>query len=113
MAKQTNLDDFLHTLEKQVAGELRTDQVSRILYSTDASIYQVMPHGVFLPRTPEDIQAAVELAAKYQIPLLPRAAGSSLALHVRYCNRRAVLHLLLPQGDHPTGKPLTTEKRIY
>ncbi|MEM7330693.1 MAG: FAD-linked oxidase C-terminal domain-containing protein, partial [Chloroflexota bacterium] len=53
--------------------------VNRILYSTDASLYQVMPYGVLLPRTMEDVQAAVELAAKYKVPILPRAGGSSLA----------------------------------
>ncbi|MEM7335760.1 MAG: hypothetical protein AAF490_27025, partial [Chloroflexota bacterium] len=67
------ITDFLHELDQQTAGDLRTDQVNRILYSTDASLYQVMPYGVLLPRTMEDVQAAVELAAKYKVPILPRA----------------------------------------
>ncbi|MCP4429215.1 MAG: FAD-binding oxidoreductase, partial [Chloroflexi bacterium] len=46
---------------------------------TDASIYQVKPHGVLLPQTVDDVQVAVELAAKYRVPLLPRTGGSSLA----------------------------------
>ncbi|MBN1991468.1 MAG: FAD-binding protein [Anaerolineae bacterium] len=71
--------DFLHDLQKRITGNLRADEYSRILYSTDASIYQVMPHGVLIPKTVADVQAAVELAAQYQVPLLPRAAGSSLA----------------------------------
>jgi FAD/FMN-containing dehydrogenase/Fe-S oxidoreductase len=71
--------DFLAELRPRVAGELRDDLYSRTLYSTDASLYQVMPHGVLIPRHAEDMQAAVELAAKYRMPLLPRAAGSSLA----------------------------------
>ncbi|MFB3131471.1 MAG: FAD-binding and (Fe-S)-binding domain-containing protein, partial [Rhodothermales bacterium] len=73
------LPDFLAALRKRVAGELRTDAYSRVLYSTDASIYQVMPHGVLIPATVEDVHAAVELAAQYKIPLLPRTGGSSLA----------------------------------
>ena len=73
------LFDFLNELDKRIAGALRTDEYSRILYSTDASIYQVKPHGVLLPQTVEDVQAAVELAAKYHVPLLPRTGGSSLA----------------------------------
>ncbi len=73
------LQDFLADLRQRVAGEVRTDEYSRVLYSTDASIYQVLPHGVLLPRTMDDVHAAVELAATYQIPLLPRAGGSSLA----------------------------------
>jgi FAD/FMN-containing dehydrogenase/Fe-S oxidoreductase len=75
----TNLPDFFNDLQKRITGHLCTDTYSRILYSTDASNYQVMPYGVLIPKTVEDIQAAVELAAKYGVPILPRAAGSSLA----------------------------------
>ncbi|MFN2173589.1 MAG: FAD-binding and (Fe-S)-binding domain-containing protein, partial [Candidatus Promineifilaceae bacterium] len=79
MSDDTLLAEFLSDLEKRTAGDLRTDQYSRILYSTDASIYQVMPHGVFFPQSNEDVQAAVELAARYKVPLIARTAGSSLA----------------------------------
>jgi FAD/FMN-containing dehydrogenase/Fe-S oxidoreductase len=79
MSDHSSIPDFLNDLSRRVSGELRSDQVSRILYSTDASIYQVMPHGVLLPHNAEDLQAAVEMAVKYQVPLLPRTAGSSLA----------------------------------
>lgn len=79
MSSPAQLYDFLHELGQHVRGDLRTDEYSRILYSTDASIYQVKPHGVLIPQTVEDVQAAVELAAKYCVPLLPRTAGSSLA----------------------------------
>lgn len=75
----TALTDFLHELSKHTSGELRTDPYNRLLYSTDSSIYQVMPHGVLLPQNEEDVHAAVDLASKYKIPLLPRTGGSSLA----------------------------------
>ena len=75
----TALTACLAALRKCATGDVRTDEYSRILYSTDASIYQVMPHGVFFPRTVADLHAAVEAAAAYGVPLLPRAAGSSLA----------------------------------
>ncbi|MEW5986779.1 MAG: FAD-linked oxidase C-terminal domain-containing protein [Chloroflexota bacterium] len=78
-ASATPIPDFLHELQKRVAGELRADDYSRVLYSTDASIYQIMPLAVLIPRTAEDVQAAVELAHHYQVPILPRTAGSSLA----------------------------------
>ncbi len=71
--------DFVNELRKKFTGDIRFDLGSRILYSTDASIYQIEPLGVVIPRTEEDLQAAVELAAKYQIPILPRGSGSSLA----------------------------------
>lgn len=75
----TKLNEFLHELSGAVAGEVRRDPISRMLYSTDASIYQVEPYGVFIPRSQEEAQAAVTLAAKYQMPILPRGAGTSLA----------------------------------
>ena len=71
--------DCLNDIQKQVDGELRSDTTSRTLYSTDASIYQLVPYGVLIPRTMDDVQAAVETAARYRMPLLPRTAGSSLA----------------------------------
>ena len=73
------LPDFLTALRSQCEGELRTDDFSRVLYSTDASIYQVLPHGVFFPRSGADVHLAVTLAAEYGINLLPRTGGSSLA----------------------------------
>jgi FAD/FMN-containing dehydrogenase len=71
--------DFIHELKKRFAGDVRLDAASRVLYSTDASIYQIEPLGVAIPKTQEDLHAAVELAAKYRVPILPRGAGSSLA----------------------------------
>src|SRR5687768_15011892 len=71
--------DFINELRKHFAGAIREDLASRILYSTDASIYQMEPLGVVFPKTQDDLQAAVELAAKYKVPILPRGAGTSLA----------------------------------
>ena len=79
MTQSAQVYDFLAELKKRVSGDLRTDQYSRMFYSTDASIYQVMPHGVLFPKNSDDLHAAVELAAKHKVPLLPRTAGSSLA----------------------------------
>ncbi|HJS18089.1 MAG TPA: FAD-linked oxidase C-terminal domain-containing protein [Anaerolineales bacterium] len=71
--------DFINELSKRFTGDIRDDLASRILYSTDASMYQIEPKGVVIPKTQDDLQAAVELAAKYKIPILPRGAGTSLA----------------------------------
>ncbi|NWF64784.1 MAG: FAD-binding oxidoreductase, partial [Chloroflexi bacterium] len=71
--------EFAYDLKKRFAGDLRLDSASKVLYSTDASSYQIEPLGVAIPKTQEDLHAAVELAAKYQIPILPRGSGSSLA----------------------------------
>lgn len=66
-------------LGKVVAGEVRFDRVTRLLYSTDASNYQIEPIGVVLPRDVDDVCAVHQVAARMGIPLLPRGAGSSLA----------------------------------
>jgi FAD/FMN-containing dehydrogenase/Fe-S oxidoreductase len=79
MSQTGAIQDFLNHVQKRVAGELRTDAYSRLLYSTDASIYQVMPYAVLIPKTMEDVHAAMELAGQYHVPILPRASGSSLA----------------------------------
>src|SRR5919108_366958 len=71
--------DFVTELRKRFSGDIRLDLASRILYSTDASIYQIEPLGVAFPKTQEDLHSAVELAGKYKIPILPRGAGTSLA----------------------------------
>lgn len=75
----SRLDDFLDSLSRCVTGDLRHDLYTRVLYSTDASLYQVMPYAVLQPRTVDDIQAAVASAADFQVPVLARAAGTSLA----------------------------------
>ncbi len=71
--------DFIAELAPRVRGELRADDMSRALYSSDASLYQLVPHAVLLPRTVDDVQAAVSLAAAHRVPVLARTAGTSLA----------------------------------
>jgi FAD/FMN-containing dehydrogenase len=74
-------DDFTNELlsDKQFTGELRQDFTTRILYSTDASIYQVEPLGVAFPHTTDDLIVLAKAADKYCVPILPRGSGSSLA----------------------------------
>src|ERR1700686_2610005 len=62
-----------------VKGELLFDDLSRGLYSTDASIFQVQPAGVAVPRDEEDVQALVRYAAENGGSLVPRGAGTGLA----------------------------------
>ena len=71
--------ELVHELEQVVEGEVRFDGYSRMLYSTDASQYQIQPLGVVIPRNDDDVQAAMEIAARHRVPLLPRGGGSSLA----------------------------------
>ncbi|MFB6251762.1 MAG: FAD-binding and (Fe-S)-binding domain-containing protein [Halobellus sp.] len=66
-------------LREQVAGEVQFDEYAQVLYATDGSIYQARPAGVVLPRGIADVQATVEIASSYDLPILPRGTGSSLA----------------------------------
>ncbi len=66
-------------LHKRVDGEVRFDRISRLLYATDASMYEIEPIGVVLPRDKGDVQAVIEVANKFSVPILPRGGGTSLA----------------------------------
>lgn len=66
-------------LELAVMGEVRFDKMTRHLYSTDASIYQIEPIGVVIPKDSNDVIAVIETASRYGIPVLPRGGGTSLA----------------------------------
>jgi FAD/FMN-containing dehydrogenase/Fe-S oxidoreductase len=64
-------------LRKELDAEILFDHASRGRYSTDASIYQVEPIGIVVPRTEEAARAAIAIAADAGVPILPRGAGSS------------------------------------
>ena len=64
-------------LRRELEGEVLFDPVSRGLYSTDASIYQIEPVGVVVPRTVQDVRTAIEIAVQEGVPVLPRGAGTS------------------------------------
>ncbi|PYV37483.1 MAG: oxidoreductase, partial [Acidobacteria bacterium] len=76
----SDFDKSLHReIEHQRKGEVRFDSYSKVLYSTDASIYQIEPIGVIIPRHKHDVLATVKLAARYRLPVLPRGGGTSLS----------------------------------
>jgi len=64
-------------LRAEIEGEVLFDAHSRGRYSTDASIYQVEPIGVVVPRDLDDAARALEIAADAGVPILPRGAGTS------------------------------------
>ncbi|HAA74029.1 TPA: oxidoreductase [Candidatus Latescibacteria bacterium] len=66
-------------LSEEAGGEVRFDRLSRILYSTDASMYQIEPVGVFLPRSKDDVISAIRLANEMGVPVIPRGGGTGLA----------------------------------
>ena len=64
-------------LRREVDGEVLFDAASRGRYSTDASIYQIDPIGVVVPRNEEAARVALQIAAEAGVPILPRGAGTS------------------------------------
>ena len=64
-------------LRRELEGEVLFDAFSRGLYSTDASIYQIEPIGVVVPKSAADITAAIQIAEEHGVPVLPRGAGTS------------------------------------
>jgi FAD/FMN-containing dehydrogenase/Fe-S oxidoreductase len=76
-------------LSEKVSGEVRFDPGSRAAYSTDASNYRQVPVGVVVPDTVEDAVSTVEVCREYDIPVLSRGGGTSLA--GQCCNAAVVL----------------------
>ena len=64
-------------LREEIDGDVLFDRASRGRYSTDASIYQIQPIGVVVPRTPDDVDRAIAIASEHDVPVLPRGAGTS------------------------------------
>jgi FAD/FMN-containing dehydrogenase/Fe-S oxidoreductase len=64
-------------LRGAIRGEVLFDAGTRGRYSTDASIYQIEPIGVVVPKSDEDVRAALAIAREERIPVLPRGAGTS------------------------------------
>ena len=78
MAEQEKLDQCRQALQYSVRGEVLFDAMSLGLYSTDASIYQITPAAVVLPRDADDVRAVVEVAGRHGVAILPRGSGTSL-----------------------------------
>ena len=76
MADGGNYHDF-ERLRRSLSGELFEDSFNRGRYATDASIYQMMPHAVVIPKTYDDIVACLAFARDTGTPLLPRGGGTS------------------------------------
>ena len=66
-------------LSDTLAGEVRFDLYSKALYSTDASLYQIQPIGVVIPKDSQDVVKTVQIASEHNVPILPRGGGTSLA----------------------------------
>jgi FAD/FMN-containing dehydrogenase/Fe-S oxidoreductase len=68
---------FARRLRKEIEGEVHVDAFTRGRYSTDASIYQINPVAVAIPRSEQDLLRIVDIARDAKIPLLMRGGGTS------------------------------------
>ena len=72
-------NDLSRQIAGQIEGEVRFDSYSRILYSTDASVWQIEPIGAVIPRHHGDVRSLMRLCARHQVPVLPRGGATSLS----------------------------------
>jgi FAD/FMN-containing dehydrogenase/Fe-S oxidoreductase len=72
-------DALRRALVAEVAGEVRFDRVSRALYSTDASVYQIEPLGVVVPRSRDDLARVIRICGRFGCPITMRGGGTSQA----------------------------------
>jgi FAD/FMN-containing dehydrogenase/Fe-S oxidoreductase len=76
-------------LRRSVEGEVRFDRGSRAIYATDASNYRQVPIGIVLPKSKDDVIAAIAACREYGAPVLSRGGGTSLA--GQCCNAAVML----------------------
>jgi FAD/FMN-containing dehydrogenase/Fe-S oxidoreductase len=80
LASSTAIDvATLRDALSQSGAEIRVDRLSRALYSTDASVYQIVPLGIVLPRSEADIVHVIKTCARFNVPLTARGGGTSQA----------------------------------
>src|SRR4030088_422220 len=75
--REDRLSWLQETLRRTIKGEVLFDAASRGRYSTEASIYQVEPVGVVVPRDETDLALVVDVARDAKAAILPRGAGTS------------------------------------
>ncbi|NDD27555.1 MAG: FAD-binding oxidoreductase [Proteobacteria bacterium] len=79
MGRDRRREEVARALSREMRGEVRFDHVTRVLYSTDASIYEIEPVGVVFPHDGADVHAAVAACAREGVAVLARGGGTSLA----------------------------------
>ncbi|MCS4114013.1 FAD/FMN-containing dehydrogenase/Fe-S oxidoreductase [Salinibacter ruber] len=103
------------TLRPRISGTIHTDEMTRALYATDASMYAMSPVAVLVPETKADVQTALTVAHEQGVPVLPRGGGSSLAgqgvneaLVVDFTNHLNRIHEIDPEAQTARVEPGVT-----
>ncbi|MFY7780701.1 MAG: FAD-binding oxidoreductase, partial [Tagaea sp.] len=97
-------------LAREVEGEVLFGAFDRGRYATDASIYQIDPVGVVIPRTAEAARIAIQIAGELGVPVLPRGGGTSqcgqtVGAALVIDNSKHLNKLLAVEGDTATVEP--------
>ena len=80
MSARPNIDDgniLAQRLAKETQGEVLFSPADRGRYATDASIYQVIPVGAFVPKTTQDVELALDICRDFHVPIVARGGGTS------------------------------------
>ena len=72
-----HIDQLLNNLERKTSAEVYYDNFNKGRYATDASIYQMMPYGVLIPKSKADLIETINYARESKVPLLARGGGTS------------------------------------
>lgn len=97
-------------LEEGVEGEVRFDGGARGAYATDASNFRQVPIGVVLPRSADDVQAAMEVCRRHGAPVLGRGGGTSVA--GQCCNAAVVFDFSRHMGEILEIDPHRKQARV-
>ncbi len=73
------MDRFYSALQSTLRGDIYIDPVTRGVYATDASLFQILPKCVVVPRDANDVVASIRLAAEFNVPVTARGGGTSLS----------------------------------
>jgi FAD/FMN-containing dehydrogenase/Fe-S oxidoreductase len=84
-------------LARETRGEVLFTAADRGRYATDASIYQEMPIGVFVPRSSEDVKLALDICRDLKVPIVPRGGGTS------QCGQTVGAGLVIDHSKHVRG----------
>jgi FAD/FMN-containing dehydrogenase/Fe-S oxidoreductase len=84
-------------LRAEIRGEVAFDRLTRGLYATDASIYQIVPLGVVIPRDADDVEAAIAIAREHGVPVTARGGGTS------QCGQTVNSGLIVDVSRHMNG----------
>lgn len=74
-----NTNQFIFELCKISTSEIKTDDLTLGLYATDASLYQLKPIAISIPKNEGDLIKMIKLANQYNVPVMPRGSATSLA----------------------------------